>query len=305
MNAHSVVLWLGPTHVESPRRAGDACARVIIHRDINLPHTHGPHQDIYCIALPWHLPIQGFPGGSMGGCQLHRRFWLCHGDVCHIHVQSGRIHLEQGYQAGVLHRRDIPQWNGRDSGSFPRRGCGGPSGCSSAKTADEEATEDSCHGSVLFGSSVSVPQSSKHPIRIGMLIHHIQSGCLAAIARLVSIIENRDIIDPTWQYASMGAWSGIELVVVYMGACLPLMRGFLGLVWPRRFGQAKQERHTAGPPAGPSGGSARPGLAHEMTQMEQTAVPPHPGRSEWDRESSDSTNRMVQTSRDYIAGSSR
>lgn len=88
MNAHSVVLWLGPTHLESPRRAGTACARIIVHRDSNLPHTHGPHQDIYRIALPWYFPIQGLPGGSMGGCQLHRRFWLCHGDVCHIHVQS-------------------------------------------------------------------------------------------------------------------------------------------------------------------------------------------------------------------------
>lgn len=135
-----------------------------------------------------------------------------------------------------------------------------------------------------------------------MLTWCFGSGCLAAIARLVSIIENRDIIDPTWQYASMGAWSGIELVVVYMGACLPLMRGFLGLVWPRKFGQAKQERHTAGPPVEPSGGSARPGLAHEMTQMEHTPLPPHPGRSEWDRESSDSTNRTAQTSHDYIAG---
>ncbi|KAG6354980.1 hypothetical protein INS49_004061 [Diaporthe citri] len=129
-------------------------------------------------------------------------------------------------------------------------------------------------------------------------------GCLAAIARLASIIENRDIIDPTWQYASMGAWSGIELVVVYMGACLPLMRGFLGLVWPRKFGQAKQERHTAGPPADHSGGSAGPALAHEMTQLDHTALPSHERRSAWDQESSDSTDRTAQASHDYIAGSS-
>lgn len=137
-----------------------------------------------------------------------------------------------------------------------------------------------------------------------MLTWGFGSGCLAAIARLVSVIENRDIIDPTWQYASMGAWSGIELVVVYMGACLPLMRGFLGLVWPRKFGQAKQERHTAGPPADHSGGSARPGLAHEMTQLEQAAFPPQPGRSDWDEESADSTDDTAQTSHDYIAWSS-
>lgn len=103
----------------------------------------------------------------------------------------------------------------------------------------------------------------------------------------------------------MGAWSGIELLVVYTGACLPLMRGFLGLVWPKRFGQAKQERHTAGRPADHSGGSARPGLTHEMTQLEHTALPPHLGRSDWDRESSDSTNGAAQSSHDYIAGPSR
>jgi hypothetical protein len=120
------------------------------------------------------------------------------------------------------------------------------------------------------------------------------------MARLVSIIENRDIIDPTWQYASMGAWSGIELVVVYMGACLPLMRGFLGLVWPAKFGQPKQEPRTARPPAEHSENSARPGLAHEMTQLEHTALPPHLGRSEWDQESSDSTDRTAQLSHDYI-----
>lgn len=137
-----------------------------------------------------------------------------------------------------------------------------------------------------------------------MLTWLLVSGCLAAIARLVSIIENRDIIDPTWQYASMGAWSGIELVVVYMGACLPLMRGFLGLVWPRKFGQAKQERHTAGPPADHSGDSARPGLAHEMAQLEHTALPPHMRRSDWDQESADSTDRTAQASHDYIAGPS-
>lgn len=130
----------------------------------------------------------------------------------------------------------------------------------------------------------------------------MESGCLAAIARFISIIENRDIIDPTWQYASMGAWSGIELVVVYMGACLPLMRGFLGLVWPTKFGQPKQERHTAGPPVEHSGNSARPGLVHEMTQIEHNSLPPRPGRNQWDRESSDSTDRVAQASHDYIAG---
>lgn len=138
--------------------------------------------------------------------------------------------------------------------------------------------------------------------RIDTLTRPVDSGCLAAVARLVSIIENRDIIDPTWQYASMGTWSGIELVVVYMGACLPLMRGFLGLVWPTKFGQAKQQRHTGGPPAEHSQGSARPGLTHEMNQFEPTAFPPHLRRSDWDQESSDSTYRAAQTSHDYIVG---
>lgn len=155
----------------------------------------------------------------------------------------------------------------------------------------------------MFGSSVSTAQASVNFLALNADLG-LESGCLAAIARLVSIIENRDIIDPTWQYASMGAWSGIELVVVYMGACLPLMRGFLGLVWPRKFGQAKQERHTAGPPVDHSEGSARPGLAHEMTQLDRTAVPSHAGRSAWDQESSDSTDRAAQASHDYIAGSS-
>lgn len=139
-------------------------------------------------------------------------------------------------------------------------------------------------------------------MKVDILTWTVESGCLAAVARLVSIIENRDIIDPTWQYASMGAWSGIELVVVYMGACLPLMRGFLGLIWPKKFGQAKQGRHTAGPRVEHSEGSARPGLTHEMNQLEPTALPPHLSRSDWDQESSDSTDRAAQTSHDYIAG---
>lgn len=144
-----------------------------------------------------------------------------------------------------------------------------------------------------FSASNGTPQRLTQPLA---------SGCLAAIARLVAIIENRDIIDPTWQYASMGAWSGVELVVVYMGACLPLMRGFLGLVWPAKFGQPKEERHTAGPPVDHSGNSVRPGLTHEMSQLEHPALPPQHGRGEWDQESSDSTDREAQTSHDYISG---
>ncbi|KAI3396811.1 hypothetical protein diail_11640 [Diaporthe ilicicola] len=126
-------------------------------------------------------------------------------------------------------------------------------------------------------------------------------GCLAAIARLVSVIDNRVIIDPTWQYASMGAWSGIELVIVYTGACLPLMRGFLGLVWPTKFGPTKQERHADGPPQAidHSGASDLPGLTHEMDQLEDPAFAQHPGRSEWDQESSDTTDGTVQISHDY------
>ncbi|KAK2608300.1 hypothetical protein N8I77_006918 [Diaporthe amygdali] len=128
-------------------------------------------------------------------------------------------------------------------------------------------------------------------------------GCLAAVARLVSVTENRRIIDPTWQYASMGAWSGIELVIVYTGACLPLMRGFLGLVWPKKFGPTMQERRTDGQPVDHSGASTRPGLTHEMNQLREPPLSHQPGRNDWDQESSDTIGEAAQTSHDYLSRS--
>lgn len=65
------------------------------------------------------------------------------------------------------------------------------------------------------------------------------SGCVLAFVHLGQVIKTPIKRDPPWDYGRLDIIAAIELVVCYMGACLPMLGACLVLLFPDRFGPSR------------------------------------------------------------------
>lgn len=112
------------------------------------------------------------------------------------------------------------------------------------------------------------------------------------------IILNPKMDDPTWDIASLGTFSGVELVVCYMGACFPTIRPFLAIFFPKKFGDTSKRSHkpstfqdTPTPQNASSHARSQQGSARRPSLQPFELAVMRPGRrnSSWDRISSPPT----------------
>lgn len=61
-------------------------------------------------------------------------------------------------------------------------------------------------------------------------------GCLAAIARFVGVVQQKQYVDVTYVESSLTIWSGVELGIAFVCACLPTIRRLLSRWFPKYFG---------------------------------------------------------------------
>jgi hypothetical protein len=129
-------------------------------------------------------------------------------------------------------------------------------------------------------------------------------GCLAAIARFVGVVRQKRFVDVTYVESSLTIWSGVELGIAFLCACLPTIRRLLSRWFPRYFGLSTAQSYiqrSTGQRSERSSGNVR---GHHITQSLElkTVAFPSPTKNQgrernidWDQLS---TNSIIHLRRE-------